>query len=187
MPGDRVGIAIGDVTGSGLRAASVMGRMRSVLRGFALETDGPAAVLERLNHTFTYFEPNEMATVSYGTIDLVRGTFTVASSGHLPPVLATEDAAPELLAVRPGPPICSGVPGHPTDLVVDVPAGSTITMYTDGLVERRDRSITAGLEALRQAAGVGSAEDVVHSIVEQLIEPGDASDDTAVLVAGLGE
>lgn len=187
LPDGRVGLGIGDVTGSGLRAAGVMGRMRSVLRGFALEIDEPAAVLERLNRTFTYFEPNEMATVCYGTVDLERRTFTVASSGHLPPVVAVDGRAPELVALRPGPPIGSGVPGRPEDIVVDLPAGATITLYTDGLVERRDRSIMGGLDALRDAIGVGSAEDVVHAIVEELIEPRDASDDTAVLVARIGD
>lgn len=187
LPDGRVGLAIGDVTGSGLRAAGVMGRMRSMLRGFALEAPAPAEVLERLNRTFTYFEPNEMATVCYGTVDIDRRTFTVASSGHLPPVLALAEAQAELVSLRPGPPICSGVPGTPEDAVVELTPGTTVTLYTDGLVERRDRSIMAGLDALRSAIGVGSAEDVCHAIVEQLIDPGDAADDTAVLVARLGD
>lgn len=186
LPDGRVGLVIGDVTGNGLRAAGVMGRMRSVLRGFALETAAPSAVLERLNRTFTYFEPNEMATVCYGTVDVERRSLTVASAGHLPPVLAVAGRDAELVALPPGPPIGAGLPGEPDDVVVELADDATITMYTDGLVERRDRSITAGLDALCKAIVTGSADDVCHAIVDQLIEPGDAPDDTAVLVARIG-
>lgn len=185
LPDGRVGLAIGDVTGSGLRAAGVMGRMRTVLRAFAIDGDAPAAVLTRLDRMFCYFEPIEMATVCYGIVDLEQRTFVVASSGHLPPVLSTPDGAPSLIELRPGPPICSGVPGVPADTVVDLADGSMIALYTDGLVERRDRAITLGLDALLQAFVPGSAEVVCHGLVEALIDPAEAADDTAVLVAGV--
>src|SRR5439155_18215722 len=86
LPSGHVGVVIGDVAGNGLRAAVVMGRIRSALRAYALETADPADVLTRLDRKIQFFEPDAMATVAYAVIDPARTTLTMSLAGHLPPV-----------------------------------------------------------------------------------------------------
>ena len=88
LPDGRLGVVVGDVAGSGLEAAVIMGRMRSALRAYVLETADPAAALRMLDRKIQYFEPDAMATVLYGLYTPETGEFTVSSAGHLPPVLA---------------------------------------------------------------------------------------------------
>ena len=90
LPSGHVGIAIGDIAGNGLRAAVVMGRIRSALRAYALETDDPADVLTRLDRKIQLFEPDAMATALYAVMDPSRTHVTLSSAGHLPPVLVTQ-------------------------------------------------------------------------------------------------
>jgi serine phosphatase RsbU (regulator of sigma subunit) len=184
LPDGRVGIAIGDVVGSGLRAALVMSRMRSVLRAYAVELDRPADVLARLDRTMSHFEPNEMATVGYGIVDFDAVTLTFAVAGHLPPVVAIPERRAELIALRPGPPICSRLDNAPVDTTIELADGAAIIVYTDGLVERRGESISDGLERLREVFYAGEPEQVCHTVVDALLGTADqATDDTALLIA----
>jgi putative methionine-R-sulfoxide reductase with GAF domain len=184
LPDGRVGIAIGDVVGSGLRAALVMSRMRSVLRAYAVELDSPADVLSRLDRTMSHFEPNEMATVGYGIVDFATASLTFASAGHPPPVVAVPERPAELVELRPGPPICSRLANTPVDSTIDLAPGATLIVYTDGLVERRGESITDGLERLRDVFYAGEPDQVCHTVVEALIGSAEqATDDTALLIA----
>src|ERR1700728_606257 len=88
LPDGRLGVVVGDVAGSGLEAAVIMGRMRSALRAYVLETTDPAAALRLLDRKIQYFEPDAMATVLYGLYTPGTGEFVVSSAGQLPPVLA---------------------------------------------------------------------------------------------------
>ena len=105
LPDDRLGIVMGDVTGSGLAAAVVMGRLRSALRAYAIDTATPAEALDKLNRKFLHFEPGQMATVLYLTISPDRDTVTIASAGHPPPIGASPGEEPQFLACTPSPPI----------------------------------------------------------------------------------
>ena len=93
LPDGRLGVVVGDVAGSGLEAAVIMGRMRSALRAYVLETADPATALRMLDRKIQYFEPDAMATVLYGLYTPGTGEFTVSSAGHLPPVLAAPGSA----------------------------------------------------------------------------------------------
>src|SRR5262249_28665203 len=93
LPDGKVGVVVGDVAGSGLQAAVIMGRMRSALRAYVLEAEEPAAVLRKLDRKIQYFEPNAMATVLYGVLTPETGEFVVSSAGHLPPVIALPGTA----------------------------------------------------------------------------------------------
>lgn len=159
LPSGKVGIVIGDVAGSGLGAAVTMGRMRSSLRSYALESDDPAEVLRRLDRKIQYFEPGVMATVLYGIYAPESGQLVLSSAGHLPPVLAltppAADAAaapqaptPELLPVFADLPI--GVADDPVrrNLTVSIPEGALLCCYTDGLVEQRDQPLDNGFGRL---------------------------------------
>jgi len=81
-------VVIGDVAGYGLPAAVVMGRMRSSLRAYALETADPAEVLRRLDRKMQHFEPNALATVLYAVFEPTLGQAHVCMAGHFPPVIA---------------------------------------------------------------------------------------------------
>jgi sigma-B regulation protein RsbU (phosphoserine phosphatase) len=182
LPDDRIGIVIGDVAGSGLNAAVVMGRLRSALRAYAIETVSPGAALDRLVRKFAHFEPDAMATVQYVTIEPDLSTFTLASAGHLPPVMAVPGRDPVVVDCCPNPPI--GAP-HSTshrDVVVELVPGATVASYTDGLVERRDESIDHGLERLRAALQAGPVEYACTAVMAELVGRDELHDDTALFV-----
>jgi anti-anti-sigma factor len=182
VPGGRVGLTIGDVVGRGLTAAAAMGQLRTGLRAYALETPSPATVLERLNRLVQELETPEIATIIYAVLDPETGRLHYAVAGHPPPLLAAGDGTARYLPAESSPPL--GVSGEPCrDEVVTLEPGSTLVLYTDGLVERRDRSIDDGLEALRGALA-GAADDLDALCDDRIlgILPPDApADDVAVL------
>jgi sigma-B regulation protein RsbU (phosphoserine phosphatase) len=181
LPDGRVGVVMGDVAGVGLRAAIVMSRLRSALRAYALESKSPSEALVRLSRKFAHFEPSEMATVLYLTIAPDHSSFTCASTGHLPPIVAGPDGDTIVLDCAPGPPIGAGV-SAPVEAVVELRPGTTVGCFTDGLVERRGEPIDAGLERLRVAFSASDPEDVCKSVMADLIGSSSVHDDTALLV-----
>jgi putative methionine-R-sulfoxide reductase with GAF domain len=181
LPTGHIGIVMGDVAGRGLRAAVVMGRMRSVLRGYALQTLSPAEALDSLDRKFAHFEPTEMATVLYVLIDPSLEQFVVSSAGHLPPIIAEPDAPARLVQLRPGPPIGALVDGRHHDVTVELVPGSAVACYTDGLVERRHEIIDEGIERLRAAFYAGPLETVCTMLMTELIGAEIVHDDIALL------
>jgi sigma-B regulation protein RsbU (phosphoserine phosphatase) len=182
LPDGALGFVIGDVAGHGLQAAVVMSRMRSVVRAYALEHASPATVLERVDAKFRHFEPDEMATLIYARLDADLGRMTVANAGHLPPVLCTPGADAVLLDVFRDPPICIGGGVSHGENVFDFPPGSVLTLFTDGLVERRHQPIDDGLELLRATVTTGDAEQIAADIMDELIGGLPVDDDTALLI-----
>jgi sigma-B regulation protein RsbU (phosphoserine phosphatase) len=182
LPDDRIGIVIGDVAGAGLRAAVVMGRLRSALRAYAVESETPGEALARLHRKFAHFEPSEMATVLYVVVAADLSGCTVASLGHLPPVIALPGHDVAFVACTPSPPIGAPLPSPPVDARHPLEAGTTVGCYTDGLVERRWQSIDDGLEQLRAAFFAGDPEDVCAAVMSDLIGTSAVQDDTALLV-----
>src|ERR1700749_2408738 len=96
LPAGELCVVMGDVAGSGLAAAVIMGRMRSALRAYALETSDPAEVLRRLDRKIQHFESNVMATVAYAVADPATGQLRIAAAGHFPPVVAVPGREPHL-------------------------------------------------------------------------------------------
>lgn len=178
---DRVGVAIGDVVGHGVKAAVVMGRLRSALRAYALDTGSPAEVLTRLDMMVQKLEPDVMATLLYGVFDRRSGELVFATAGHLPPVLALVGGAAELVDVQPDPPIGINWSGTRENYSVEIPCGATLYLYTDGLVERRSESIQEGLERLCGAATAGLPDAGCTQILEALIGSSSPDDDLAML------
>jgi len=181
LAGNRVGIAIGDVVGHGLQAAVVMGRFRSALRAYALDAPTPGDALTRLNSMVRTLEPHEMATALYGVFDRTTGTLQFSSAGHPLPVIARPGQEAELLDVRTDPPIGATETVTRRNHTVDIPVGATLYLYTDGVVERRGRSIDDGLEALRAAAEAGPPELGCARIAQRLVGDVPPEDDFAVL------
>jgi phosphoserine phosphatase RsbU/P len=193
LPDGRLAIVVGDVAGSGLEAAVIMGRMRSALRAYVLETADPAAALRMLDRKIQYFEPGAMATVLYGLYNPRTGEFTVASAGHLPPILAAPGRQAGALPVDPDPPIGAGDDPRRRTATVIIPPGALLCCYTDGLIERRGQVLDQGIDKLAAvlakvlAAGPGATTKLVEEnacaeIMRMLVGNTPAQDDIAVLV-----
>lgn len=177
----RVGIAIGDVVGHGVRAAALMAQLRAVLRAYALTETSPATVLTQLDHYVQHSHPSGLATVAYAVLDPEDGTLTVAVAGHPPPLL-TNDGSPSLVEVRGGPPIGAIPFPQYVDHALHMPRGQTVVLYTDGLVERRGENMDVGLERLRQAAAEArDPERLCSTLLEELVLGGRAPDDIALV------
>ncbi|MDS0135677.1 MULTISPECIES: SpoIIE family protein phosphatase [unclassified Amycolatopsis] len=182
LPGDRLGVVMGDVSGHGLDAAVIMGRLRSALRAYALDSESPAEVLAKLDRKANHFEHGAMATVAYGIIGPDREALTLSLAGHLPPVLAEPGEPGRLVDSPPDPPIglTIGVPERRTT-VVELPEDAVLVLYTDGLVERRDRPVDVGMTQLAETVRAGDPERVCAQVMATMIGNRAAQDDVAVL------
>ncbi|MET0237781.1 MAG: GAF domain-containing SpoIIE family protein phosphatase [Kibdelosporangium sp.] len=183
LPGDRWGLVMGDVVGHGLPAAVVMGRLRSALRAYALDdVDDPAGVLEKLNRKVLHFEPGAMATVLYAVVEPSYDTMLVSLAGHPPPVVAVAGEPTRLLDMLPDPPIGVRYDAPRRNSTVNIPKGSVVCFYTDGLVERREWTMDAGLALLCASVDVRPAEAVSAKAMSALTRAKSPEDDIALLV-----
>ncbi|MEV7978877.1 SpoIIE family protein phosphatase [Streptomyces sp. NPDC086519] len=204
LPGHRTALVVGDVMGRGLRAAVAMGELRTAVRTLALLDLEPAEVLSALDEiarglgtpggvqqaTRTARQPRDadlsevyLATCVYAVYDSVTRRCTFANAGHLPPVLVEPGEAALMLDVPPGMPL--GVGGEPFEEVeVDLPEGSLLALYTDGLVESRDHPLDEGLQAFVGALTDPSQplEDVCDHVLNTL-DTHHGEDDIALLMA----
>jgi putative methionine-R-sulfoxide reductase with GAF domain len=182
LPGSRIGVVIGDVVGNGLRAAIVMGRLRSALRAYALEFDDPAEVLGKLDRKASHFERRTMATVAYAVIDTTSHRMDLALAGHLSPIIALAGVTSDFVDVPVGPPIGYhlAVTGR-RGVTIEVPPGALLVFYTDGLVERRGADIDKRLEQLRAAIHPGPPEAVCARVMATMVGTRRATDDIALV------
>lgn len=182
LPGQRIGVVIGDVVGGGLAAAIVMGRLRSALRAYALEFPDPADVLGKLDRKASHFEARTMATVGYAVIDTAARRMELSLAGHLPPVIAVPGQAAKFVDGPIDPPIGYdlAVTGRRA-ISLDVPPGALIALYTDGLVERRRMDLDERLEKLRAVVSPMSPEAACVRIMATLVGDQPADDDIALV------
>jgi PAS domain S-box-containing protein len=179
----RVGVAIGDVAGHGLRAASAMGQLRMALRAYALEEDAPAPVLRRLHQLVQRLPLDEMATMVYLVFDPDSQTVTFTNAGHPPPLVIGADGSSTYLEEALAPPL--GTPASPDvyeERTTELPPGATLLLFTDGLVERRGDSLRHGLERLREQATVAGPD--LDTLCDHLLDSllgREVSDDIAIL------
>src|SRR5580700_10398661 len=189
LPGARVALVVGDVAGHGVRAAVTMGRLRTAIQTLAMLELPPAESLQQLDElmqTLGAREPH-FATCAYAVYDAVTGECELAVAGHLPPLVVHPDGRSELLEVTPSPPLGVGEGTIETKRFT-VEDGSLFVLYTDGLVESRDRDITEGLDRLQSAFGPGSPEADLEDLCKTSLDGvySDAQrDDIAVLIAKL--
>jgi PAS domain S-box-containing protein len=181
--GEDLVLCMGDVMGHGMRSAARMGQLRAIVATLALEGHGPGALLSRLADSVDVLLDLELATLLVASYSPATRTLTVASAGHPPPLVAPLEQAPYYLEVAPGPPIGS-LPGTYHEAVVQVEAGTTLVLYTDGLVEQRGQDLGNGLEALRAALEELRLppEAVADHVLETLGRSEGADDDVALLV-----
>ena len=182
LPGGRLGVVMGDVVGRGLTAAVVMGRLRSALRAYALEVSDPAVVLERLDRKLQHFEPGQMTTVLYGVVDPALTAMEISSAGHPLPVIAVPDGASSLIEAPVDPPLGVSFDRRRRKTTIELPRGSVLALFTDGLVERRGEPIDRGFERLRAVLTPDSAEQACRAAIAALYPKTGWPDDAALLV-----
>ena len=181
LPGGELGLVVGDVAGSGLAGAVVMGRMRSALRAYALEYPDPADVLRKLDQKMQYFEGEVMATMSYAVLDPASGQLRISSAGHFPPVIAAPGRRGALAEIAVDAPI--GVADAPRRQVttLTLASGAVLCFFTDGLVERRDEPLDDGIARLCATVSPGLPENVCISVMSALVGKEHPGDDIALL------
>jgi sigma-B regulation protein RsbU (phosphoserine phosphatase) len=182
LPSGEVCAVIGDVAGTGLEAAVIMGRIRSSLQSYALDTVDPAQVLDRLDRKLRHFEPETMATVLCAMISPSRGHIRICSAGHLPPIIARPGQPAVEADVTPNLLIGVSTPKRRQVSTLDFPPGAVLCLYTDGLVERRDQPIDEGITRLRAAVTAQDPETACVSVMAAMAGYSPHTDDVALLV-----
>jgi PAS domain S-box-containing protein len=180
---DRTALVMGDVMGRGVRAASVMGQLRSAVRAFATLDLPPHEIMQHLDVLVQDLAGDQIVTCVYAVHDAGAETVRYANAGHLPPLIAHRGGEVRRMTAG-GPPLGAGYGDVPTEEVA-LPAGATIVFYTDGLVEHRGRDIDDGILALERHVdwqGTTSLDGVPEGIVDALLPRG-PDDDVAILIA----
>ncbi|MFF4233609.1 SpoIIE family protein phosphatase [Streptomyces sp. NPDC001820] len=183
LPHNRTGLVIGDVMGHGIHAAAVMGQLRTAVRTLARHDVPPAQILSSLDATVADLGENEMATCVYAVHDAAAGGCVIARAGHPPPAVVDAQGTIAFLDGPPGTPLGAGGQDFGTEQV-QLPPGSLLVLYTDGLIEARDRDIDQGLQQLSRALRhlEHPLEKICDHILGRLL-PSPAQDDVAVLLA----
>ncbi len=178
----RIFFVIGDVSGRGVEAGSVMASLRFAIRGFVSEGHRPEQVLDSAARLLDVQTDHHFATVLCGTADVRRRKLTIANAGHLPPLLVS-GACGRFLEVAVGTPIGAVPDVQYAPTTLDVPRGATLLLYTDGLVERRGETLDVGLRRLQQVAEQNrdrTVDAALDAVLDELAH-GERDDDTAML------
>jgi serine phosphatase RsbU (regulator of sigma subunit)/anti-sigma regulatory factor (Ser/Thr protein kinase) len=188
LPGSRVALVVGDVMGHSMTSAAIMGQLRTTVQTLAGLDLAPQEVLYHLDEQAQRLGSDRMATCIYAVYDPIAHRVTIANAGHPPPVLLHANGLAEVLRVPPGAPI--GVGGVPFEAVeLPAPAGATLLLYTDGLVESRTRDVWGGIDMLRErlaAAAQVVSPPPLEPLCDEVLDilgPGDRDDDIALLAA----
>ncbi|MFI9173846.1 SpoIIE family protein phosphatase [Streptomyces lincolnensis] len=193
LSGMRVAMVVGDVVGHGIQASATMGRLRTAVRTLADIDLAPDELLTHLDDLVARLSeeaggdgsPGEVgATCLYAVYDPVSRRCTVARAGHPAPVMIPPGGPPQEVDLPPGPPL--GLGGLPFESVeFALPEGTVLSLYTDGLIETRDRDVDASQALLCEAlaAPSGSLEEMCDRVLHQLLPAGGALDDVALLLA----
>ncbi|GAA4885130.1 hypothetical protein GCM10023235_77680 [Kitasatospora terrestris] len=193
LSGARVALVVGDVVGHGLHAAATMGRLRTAVHNLAMLDLPPDELLTHLDEVVARIDEEQAAdgregaiigaTCLYAIYDPVTCRCQLARAGHLPPVLVHPDGTATIPDTPAGPPL--GLRGLPfTTTEFDVPEGSQLVLYTDGLVESRTKDIDEGLDRLRAALThpERSPEQTCQDVLDAML-PANPTDDIALLIA----
>lgn len=190
LPGNRVALVVGDVMGHSMTSAAIMGQLRTTAQTLAGLDLPPQEVLHHLDEQAQRLGSDRMATCLYAVYDPVAHRIVIANAGHPPPIMLHRGGRAEVLRVPPGAPI--GVGGVDFEAVeLDAPAGATLLLYTDGLVESRIRDVWTGIEQLRErlidtARLTGPNPPPLEPLCDEvlgMLGPGDRDDDIALLAA----
>ncbi len=186
----RVGLVVGDVAGHNVASAATMGQVRSLLRAYALDHPDPGDVLQRANDALIWLLPDALASVVYAVLDPASGELAYANAGHPPPLAITPAGGCEYLGDAPGTmlgarPDAACRAGHRR-----LGRGAGLLLYTDGLIEDRDRDISEGLRTLAATVGRATARSAGQVCTAAASILGDTSaraDDICLLAIRLPE
>ena len=177
----RVGLVIGDVVGHGVAAASLMGRLRTALHAYAIESHGPGRTLELVDRFVQSLNEPAMATAAYAVFDPYASTVQYAAAGHLPPVVITPSGT-RVIDVTPAPPLGAFPYGRCAEHEFPLEREDILFLYTDGLVERRGTPLSEGIEALADSVrGAVSPEEACVAAVADLVPLEGLRDDAAIV------
>jgi PAS domain S-box-containing protein len=179
--GGRIGLAIGDVAGRGVQAAAIMAQLRNALRAYAFESHPPGVALEHLNKLAWTLDQSVMATLVYLVFDPGSGQVRLANAGHLPPLQARADGSTVYMEQGRSLPLGARRATAYGEAEYTLEPGSTLLLYTDGLVEKRHLPIDDGLATLAQCMSIGhdDLEQLCDRLLRTLAPTGD--DDVALL------
>ena len=181
LPGGRLGMAIGDVVGHGVKAAALMGQVRTALHAYAIEGREPARTLEVVDRFVQAMPGFAMATAIYAVLDPERREVRLATAGHLPPIIVGSNTA-RVLDLQPSAPLGVLPYGRYREQRISLADGETLMFYTDGLVERPGIPLTESIDTLLEVARrASSAEEVCQLAVEQLVSLEGLRDDVAIV------
>jgi serine phosphatase RsbU (regulator of sigma subunit)/anti-sigma regulatory factor (Ser/Thr protein kinase) len=187
LRGGRLGVVIGDVVGHGVSAAARMARLQSAMRAYALQGLGPGESLRLMNAFVREDEAVNMATVLTAVVDPDSSMVTIASAGHLAPLVIVPNGDSQFLEIVAGSPL--GALEFPTyeEITLPIEPDSTLVLFTDGLVERREDTLATGLERLRLATAgwSGEAEDLCDAVLAAMLDGTAPHDDVAVVAVDL--
>jgi phosphoserine phosphatase RsbU/P len=189
LPDDTIGIVIGDVMGHGLRAATIMGRIKSALRAYALDHDDPATVVHHLDRKLQHFEPGQMATLIYAILDAATGAITFSSAGHLPLTLVSAAGHARLLEKTDGLPLGVDLAAPRSTVTLAIEPGSLLCLLTDGLIDHHNSDIYTGLATVRTVLAhsvtadspYGLAESACAALMTTLVGDRRVDDDVTIL------
>jgi PAS domain S-box-containing protein len=181
-PDGRVALVVGDVAGHGLRAAASMGQLRNAFRAYGLIESSPAEVVARINRLVMSGVEQVMATVLYLVLDRETGEVAFSAAGHPPPLLLAPDG-PRFLEGGRSVPIGAADAAVFREATAILPPGSSILLYTDGLVERRDTPLHERLDKLVEVAASAGDElgELCEIVISQVLGDAEPSDDVALL------
>jgi anti-sigma regulatory factor (Ser/Thr protein kinase)/putative methionine-R-sulfoxide reductase with GAF domain len=186
LPRGRIGVAIGDVVGHGVRAAALMGQLRTALNAYAIQGHGPATTLGLVDRFVQAMDRDVMATAAYAVLDPETGDVEYASAGHLPPIVTGAGRA-RTLATEPAPPLGSFAYTRIEPHQLRLARGETLVLYTDGLIERPGCPLDASIEELlRIMSAATSAESACRLAVEEFVPPEGLRDDVAIVAVENG-
>ncbi|MGW7547201.1 SpoIIE family protein phosphatase [Streptomyces sp. NPDC054770] len=190
LSGSRVGLVVGDVVGHGIRSSATMGRLRTAVRTLADVDLPPDELLTHLDDLVTHLAadgPGEEvaelgATCLYAVYDPVSRRLSLAAAGHLAPAVVLPGGAAELIPMTAGPPLgVGGLPFEATEL--ELPEGAVVALYTDGLVEDRDRDVDRATEEMCRALSTpADSLEALSDNVLKAVMPEQPSDDVALLL-----
>jgi anti-sigma regulatory factor (Ser/Thr protein kinase)/putative methionine-R-sulfoxide reductase with GAF domain len=181
LPRGLIGLAIGDVVGHGVRAAALMGQLRTALHAYAQEGHGPSLTLELVDRFVQAMGEYAMATAAYAVFDPESSRLRIATAGHPPPIVISDRGA-RVLDLTPGAPLGGFPYGSCPEEEFSLEVGEMVVLYTDGLVERRGIPLTETIEQLACVlARARTPERACQISVNEMVPPEGLADDVAIV------
>jgi PAS domain S-box-containing protein len=190
----QVALGVGDVSGRGVAAAAVMGQARVAMRAAGFAHLSPAEVLAIVDEQVAELvdpavtvspSPPRFATALYGVFEPTSAALRLSSAGHLPPLVRSPAGAVHIVDLPPGTPLGLRMAGW-EEVLVPFPAGSTIAMFTDGLVESRDQDFDEGVAKLAAAfvelGGLANLDEAADALIEAMGRTREHADDVALVL-----